>query len=172
LEALGFAVEVVRFDDGGGPPVPNLYARKGEGAPNLCFAGHTDVVPPGERAGWDHDPFAAVVEGDVLVGRGAADMKSAIAAFVVAVERTLARHDGALPRGALSLLLTGDEEGPAVNGTRRMLEHLAAKGERLDYCIVGEPTSPSTLGEMIKIGRRGSLHGVLVVEGTSGHVAY
>lgn len=171
LEALGFAVEVVRFDDGGGPAVPNLYARLGDRAPNLCFAGHTDVVPAGERAGWDHDPFAAVVEDGALIGRGAADMKSAIAAFVVAVERTLARH-GAVPHGSISLLLTGDEEGPAVNGTKRMLAHLAERGERLDYAIVGEPTSPSTLGEMIKIGRRGSLHGVIRVEGTSGHVAY
>lgn len=171
LEALGFAVEIVRFDDGGGPAVPNLYARLGDGAPNLCFAGHTDVVPAGERASWSHDPFAAVVEDGTLVGRGAADMKSAIAAFLVAVERTLARV-GALPRGSLSLLLTGDEEGPAVNGTKRMLQHLAARGERLDYCIVGEPTCPTTLGEMIKIGRRGSLHGVIRVEGRSGHVAY
>lgn len=172
LEALGFAVEVVRFDDGGGPAVPNLYARLGEGSPNLCFAGHTDVVPVGERSSWSHDPFAAVIEGDTLVGRGAVDMKSAIAAYLVAVERTVARHGGAPPQGSLSLLLTGDEEGPATNGTKRMLEHLGERGERFDYCVVGEPTSPSTLGEMIKIGRRGSLHGVLRVEGTSGHVAY
>jgi succinyl-diaminopimelate desuccinylase len=172
LEALGFTVEVARFDDGGGPAVPNLYARLGDAAPNLCFAGHTDVVPAGDRAGWDHDPFAAVVEDGALVGRGAADMKSAIAAFVVAIERTLARNGGTLARGSLSLLLTGDEEGPAVNGTKRMLAHLAERGERLDYAIVGEPTSPTALGEMIKIGRRGSLHGVIRVEGTSGHVAY
>lgn len=172
LEALGFTVEVVRFDDGGGPAVPNLYARLGDASPNLCFAGHTDVVPVGERSSWSHDPFAAVIEGDTLIGRGAADMKSAIAAFLVAVERTLARHGGRPPRGSLSLLLTGDEEGPATNGTKRMLEHLSSKGERLDYCIVGEPTSPNALGDMIKIGRRGSLHGVLRVEGTSGHVAY
>ncbi len=171
LRPLGFVIDTAVFDDGGGPPVPNLYARLGSEAPNLCFAGHTDVVPVGARAGWAHDPFAGVIEDGALHGRGAADMKSAIAAFVVAVERYL-RASGDERRGSLSVLLTGDEEGPGVNGTKRMLERLHARGERLDYCIVGEPTNPSALGEMIKIGRRGSLHGVLRVFGSAGHVAY
>lgn len=171
LRVLGFAVDVASFDDGGGPAVPNLYARIGTAAPNLCFAGHTDVVPAAAREGWSHDPFAAVVVDGTLYGRGAADMKSAIAAYLVAVERYLDERRGVLP-GSLSLLLTGDEEGPAVNGTKKMLERLAARGERLDYCLVGEPTNPRELGEMIKIGRRGSLHGVIRVSGTSGHVAY
>lgn len=171
LHALGFAVDLATFAEGGGSAVPNLYARLGTSAPNFCFAGHTDVVPVGVRQGWQHDPFAAVIEGGVLHGRGAADMKSAIAAFLVAVERHLERVGGAL-RGSLSLLLTGDEEGPAVNGTKKMLERIAARGEKIDCCLVGEPTNPRELGEMLKIGRRGSLHGVIRVHGTSGHVAY
>ena len=147
----------------------NLYARRGEGRPNFCFAGHTDVVPTGDRAVWTRDPFAAVVEDGVLYGRGASDMKGAIAAFVAAVARFGAAGAGG---GSISLLITGDEEGPAVNGTRKVLDWLAERGETLDACLVGEPTNPEELGEMVKIGRRGSLNGTLRVAGRQGHVAY
>ena len=167
LQALGFTCHRLPFEESGTARVDNLYARRGTGAPNFCFAGHTDVVPAGERAEWSRDPFAAQVEDGVLYGRGASDMKGAIAAFVAAVERF-----GAAGAGSISLLITGDEEGPAVNGTRKVLTWLAARGERLDACLVGEPTNPETLGEMVKIGRRGSLNGTLRVAGRQGHVAY
>lgn len=169
LEALGFACTRLPFEEAGEAPVDNLYARLGTSGPNLCFAGHTDVVPPGAAAAWRADPFAGAVEGDWLIGRGAADMKGAIAAWVAAVARRLAA--GPLP-GSLSLLITGDEEGPSVNGTRKMLPALADRGERIDACITGEPTNPHALGEMMKIGRRGSLNGRLTVHGTQGHTGY
>ncbi|HRK96609.1 MAG TPA: succinyl-diaminopimelate desuccinylase, partial [Rhodospirillales bacterium] len=167
-ERLGFACHRLRFADGGTAPVENLYARIGGQGPNLCFAGHTDVVPPG--AGWSVDPFAAEIRDGRLYGRGAADMKTAIACFVAAVAQHL--RSGDAPRGSISLLITGDEEGPAVNGTRKVLSWLAERGERLDGCVVGEPTNPAGLGEMIKIGRRGSLNARLRVDGVQGHAAY
>ena len=169
LQTLGFVCHRLPFEEPGTATVDNLYARRGEGRPNFCFAGHTDVVPTGDPAGWTREPFAAQVEDGVLYGRGASDMKGAIAAFVAAVARFGAGGTGA---GSISLLITGDEEGPAVNGTRKVLDWLAARGEALDVCLVGEPTNPEELGEMVKIGRRGSLNGTLRVAGRQGHVAY
>jgi succinyl-diaminopimelate desuccinylase len=168
LTALGFACTRLAFDSGG-PKIENLYARLGTAAPNLCFAGHTDVVPPGDTSAWRFDPFAATVDGGTLFGRGAADMKSAIAAFIAAVARAAERHGN---RGSISLLITGDEEGPAVDGTTRVLDWLEEKGERLDHCIVGEPTAEFAAGDTVKIGRRGSLTGYLHVKGMQGHVGY
>ena len=169
LETLGFTCHRLPFEEPGTAPVDNLYARRGEGRPNFCFAGHTDVVPTGDRAGWSREPFAAQVEDGVLYGRGASDMKGAIAAFVAAVACFDAASAGA---GSISLLITGDEEGPAVNGTRKVLGWLGAQNETLDVCLVGEPTNPDEVGEMVKIGRRGSFNGTLRVAGRQGHVAY
>ncbi|MBO0662733.1 succinyl-diaminopimelate desuccinylase [Jiella sp. MQZ9-1] len=170
LQSLGFAVDRPVFSQDGTPPVENLFARIGEGGPHLVFAGHTDVVPPGPASDWRADPFsAAIVEGE-MIGRGAVDMKGGIAAFAAAYAR-FAKANGA-PRGQVSFLITGDEEGPAVNGTVKLLEWAAARGERFDACIVGEPTNPDRLGEMIKIGRRGSLSCEVNVLGRQGHVAY
>ncbi len=165
LQALGFACE--RLDRAG---VSNLWARRGQVAPVLCFAGHTDVVPPGPADAWRTPPFTPTLIDGMLYGRGAADMKSSLAAFVTAIERFVA----ACPDhgGSIALLLTSDEEGIATDGTVKVVEALAARGERLDYCIVGEPTSVNTLGDMIKNGRRGSLSGTLRVKGQQGHVAY
>jgi succinyl-diaminopimelate desuccinylase len=163
LERLGFSCHVIESATGG-PLIRNLYARRGEGGANFCFAGHTDVVPPGQ--GWTVDPFGAQVMNGRLYGRGAVDMKGAIAAFVAAVAR---RGD---QEGSVSFLITGDEEGPAVDGTVKVLDWLAAKGERLDACLVGEPTNPARLGEMLKIGRRGSMNTRLTVFGAQGHAAY
>ena len=172
LERLGFTCHRLTFSAPDTPDVDNLYARIGrDDARNFCFAGHTDVVPVGDKAAWSADPFGAELRDGQLFGRGAADMKGAIAAFVAAAARFIARCAGELP-GAISLLITGDEEGPAVNGTKPVLEWLQARGERLDACIVGEPTNPTQLGEMIKIGRRGSLTGRLSVRGVQGHTAY
>jgi succinyl-diaminopimelate desuccinylase len=162
LAALGFTVHRVPFG-----ATPNLVAVLGEGHPHLCFAGHTDVVPPGE--GWRHGPFDAAIAGGALVGRGACDMKGAIAAFVAAAETVL---QAGRPRGRISLLITGDEEGPALDGTVRVLDWMAARGLLPDMCLVGEPTNPERLGEVVKIGRRGSLNAVLTVHGVQGHVAY
>ncbi|MDX6751372.1 succinyl-diaminopimelate desuccinylase [Geminicoccaceae bacterium 1502E] len=170
LAALGFACERVRFEAPGTDPVDNLWARLGEGRPHLAFAGHTDVVPPGDPARWTDDPFAGVLRDGRIWGRGTTDMKSGIACFVAAVAGHLERHGP--PRGAVSLLITGDEEGPAVNGTARLLEWAAARGERWDAAIVGEPTCPAELGDMMKIGRRGSMTGRLVAFGRQGHTAY
>ena len=169
LQTLGFTCHRLPFEEPGTAPVDNLYARRGEGRPNFCFAGHTDVVPTGDRAGWTREPFAAEIEDGVLYGRGASDMKGAIAAFVAAVARF---RPGGAGAGSISLLITGDEEGPAVNGTRKVLDWLGAQGETLDVCLVGEPTNPDEVGEMVKIGRRGSLNGSLQVAGRQGHVAY
>jgi len=176
LERLGFVCHHLVFDDPGpngeaAAPIVNLYARFGDVRPNLCFAGHTDVVPTGPVEGWSFEPFAANLRGGELCGRGAADMKGAIAAFIAAAERFLARR-GEDFAGSISLLITGDEEGVAVNGTKKVLEWLRARGEALDACVVGEPTSARELGDMIKIGRRGSMTGRLTVEGVQGHVAY
>lgn len=174
LKGLGFEAERMAFSDAGTPDIDNLYARIGgtEG-PHFCFAGHTDVVPVGDASRWTVDPFAATLDQGWLLGRGAADMKAAIACFVAATSQFLAERNGRVPRGgAISLLITGDEEGPAVNGTVKMLETLAARGEVWHGCVVGEPTNPHRLGEMAKIGRRGSINGVLTVTGVEGHVAY
>ena len=171
LEELGFACHRLVFADDGGEPIHNLYARRGTGRPNLCFAGHTDVVPVGAREAWSFDPFAATLRDGELCGRGAVDMKGAIAAFSVAAQRYLDRCGGEWT-GSISLLITGDEEGAAVNGTKKVLEWLGKRGEILDACLVGEPTSALVLGDMIKIGRRGSLTGRLTAHGVQGHTAY
>ncbi|MVA98288.1 succinyl-diaminopimelate desuccinylase [Nitratireductor sp. CAU 1489] len=170
LDPLGFAVERPVFSEAGTPDVENLYARLAGAGPHLCFAGHTDVVPVGDEAAWTHSPFAATVANGAMFGRGAVDMKGGIACFVAAVARHIGEHGA--PAGSISLLITGDEEGPAVNGTKRLLEWAAAKGERWDAAVVGEPTNPERLGDMIKIGRRGSLSGTLRVAGRQGHAAY
>ncbi|HEY3909653.1 MAG TPA: succinyl-diaminopimelate desuccinylase [Stellaceae bacterium] len=172
LEELGFTCRRLLFGgDDGSDAIVNLYARRGRGRPNLCFAGHTDVVPPGMREAWSVDPFSASLSNGALWGRGAVDMKGAIAAFIAAAERWLAEQGSGF-EGSISLLITGDEEAAGVNGTRKVLEWLAERGETLDACIVGEPTSAAVLGDMIKIGRRGSLIGRLTVHGVQGHTAY
>jgi acetylornithine deacetylase/succinyl-diaminopimelate desuccinylase-like protein len=172
LTPLGFRCRRMPFESATSPRVDNLWAVRGsDNGPHLCFAGHTDVVPPGASADWRYGPFEPKVTDGFLYGRGAADMKGAIACFVAAAAQFLTRQDGGFA-GRISLLITGDEEGPAVNGTKRMLETLAAEGERIDACVVGEPTNPERLGEMIKIGRRGSMTGQLTVHGVQGHTAY
>ncbi len=171
LERLGFACHRLRFAEAGSEPVDNLYARLGQGRPNFCFAGHSDVVAVGEAGAWTVEPFAAVVREGTLYGRGAADMKGALAAFVAAVASFLDDR-GPTFAGSISVLVTGDEEGVAINGTAKVLAWLAERGETIDLCVVGEPTNPRVLGEMVKIGRRGSLSCTLTVEGTQGHVAY
>ena len=165
LVRLGFAIEPIRRGE-----VTNLWARRGEARPLLCFIGHTDVVPTGPIEKWRSDPFVPTERDGKLFGRGAADMKTSIAAFVVAVEGFLAKHPS--PRGSIALLITSDEEGPAVDGTTKVVELLKNRGERIDYCLVGEPTCVSRLGDTIKNGRRGSLSGTLRVRGVQGHVAY
>lgn len=165
LEAIGFRVERMPFG-----PVENIWALHGTERPLLCFAGHTDVVPTGPREEWHTDPFEPVVRDGILYGRGAADMKSGLAAMVVATERFIAKHPN--HKGTLAYLLTSDEEGPSVDGTRRVMEVLEARNEKIDYCVVGEPSSTDKLGDVIKIGRRGSLSGKLTVHGVQGHVAY
>ena len=167
LKPLGFSCHRLVFEEAGCAPIDNLYARIGTSAPLFCFAGHSDVVPPGE--GWRSGPFAAEIRDGVLYGRGAADMKTAVAAFAAAAARHLAK--GKL-KGSIALLITGDEEGEAVNGTRKVLAWLQDKSERIDHCIVGEPTSVATTGDTIKIGRRGSLNVRVRVKGVQGHVAY
>ncbi|MBV8187352.1 MAG: succinyl-diaminopimelate desuccinylase [Alphaproteobacteria bacterium] len=171
LSSLGFACERMDFSEAGSDDVANLYARIGTAAPHFCFAGHSDVVPVGDLSSWTIGPFAAELSAGYLFGRGAADMKGAIAAFAEAVARFLARR-GADFGGSISFLITGDEEGPAVNGTVKMLKRLAERGETIDACVVGEPTSARRLGDMIKIGRRGSMTVDMVVRGVQGHVAY
>ena len=167
LTALGFTCRRLPFGEGD-ERVDNLFARRGAEGPHIAFAGHTDVVPVGDRDAWTHDPFGAVIEDGRLYGRGAADMKSGVAAFVAAIARIPVDETC----GSISLMITGDEEGDAVNGTVRMVEWAAANGHHPDMCIVGEPTNPTALGDVIKNGRRGSLSGHLVVEGRQGHVAY
>lgn len=164
LAGLGFACRRMRFGE-----IENLYARFGAASPNLCFAGHTDVVPVGDAAAWSQGAFAAEVVDDVLIGRGAVDMKSAIAAFAAAAASAIAAGQ---VKGSISFLITGDEEGAATHGTRRVVEALAAEGEVIDHCVVGEPTSAETFGDMVKVGRRGSINADIVVEGVQGHVAY
>lgn len=171
LEGLGFVCHRQAFSADGAEDVDNLYARIGREQPNICFAGHTDVVPVGDVSEWTVDPFAAVIKDDVLYGRGASDMKCAIACFAVAAGRIVEKNHHNLA-GSISFLITGDEEGPAINGTRKMLAWLADKGEKISHCLVGEPTSSETLGDMVKIGRRGSMNATIDVFGTQGHVAY
>ncbi|MCE9650637.1 MAG: succinyl-diaminopimelate desuccinylase [Parvibaculum sp.] len=172
LAPLGFNCERMRFSDENTPDIDNLYARIGSGAPHFCFAGHTDVVPIGDADAWTADPFGGEIKGGRLFGRGAADMKGSIASFVAAVSRLVREGKLDAGEGSISLLITGDEEGPGINGTAKMLKALATRGERIDHCLVGEPTCVSKLGDMIKIGRRGSINGWLTVRGQQGHVAY
>ncbi|HVV66222.1 MAG TPA: succinyl-diaminopimelate desuccinylase [Rhizomicrobium sp.] len=164
LSGLGFVCRRLKFEE-----VDNLYARIGSGAPNFCYAGHTDVVPPGDVALWRYGPFEAEIRDEVLYGRGAADMKSSIAAFVNAVSRYLPDR---LLNGSISLLITGDEEGPSVNGTAKVLDWMKQKGETISHCIVGEPTATARAGDTLKIGRRGSLTAYVTARGSQGHVGY
>src|SRR5580700_889412 len=165
LAALGFRVENLRFGN-----VDNFWARRGTGAPLFCFAGHTDVVPPGPLEEWHSDPFTPVIRDGVLYGRGAADMKSGLAAMLTACEEFIGRHPD--HRGSIAFLITSDEEGPSIDGTKRVVELLRSRNEAIDWCLVGEPSSESVLGDTIKIGRRGSLSGRLTVHGVQGHIAY
>jgi succinyl-diaminopimelate desuccinylase len=167
LAAAGYEVHRVPFSDMNTPDIDNLFAKIGSGAPHFCFAGHTDVVPPGDAASWTHAPFSGEIANGELFGRGACDMKGAIASFAAAAIRF-----GKPKRGTISFLITGDEEGPAVNGTRKLLRWAKERGEQFDHCIVGEPTNVAKLGDMAKIGRRGSLSGTLIFRGLQGHVAY
>jgi len=169
LAGAGFAAELVAFEAQDTPTVLNLYARFGDARPNLAFAGHTDVVPPGDKARWRFDPFSGEIAGGELWGRGACDMKGGVAAAVAAALRFIAK--GAFP-GSISFLLTGDEEGPAVNGTVKLIDWALAKGERFDHCILGESTSVEAVGDTIKHGRRGSLNGRITIKGRQGHAAY
>jgi len=168
LSETGFSCTRLRFESPGTVPIENLYARIGTSPPNFCFAGHSDVVPPGDPALWRVDPFAAEISDGLLYGRGAADMKSAVAAFAAAASRHLQKP----LRGSISLLITGDEEGPAVNGTAKVLQWMTEHGERIDNCVVGEPTAAAHAGDTIKIGRRGSMRVDLAVHGVQGHTAY
>jgi len=170
LKALGFIVKRRVFSAANTPDVENLYARLGNQSPNLCFAGHTDVVPVGDENDWTSKPFQGDVVDGFMVGRGAVDMKGGIACFVAAVERLVERKSS-IP-GSISLLITGDEEGPAVNGTKAILDWLIDQGEQIDACVVGEPTNPNAIGDAIKIGRRGSISGTVFVNGIQGHAAY
>ena len=172
LAPLGFNCERMHFSDVDTPDIDNLYARLGNGSPHFCFAGHTDVVPVGDADQWTVDPFAGEMKGGKLYGRGAADMKGSIASFVAAASRLVREGKLVEGEGSISLLITGDEEGPSVNGTVKMLQALKARGESFDHCLVGEPTCVSKLGDMMKIGRRGSINGWLTVHGAQGHVAY
>jgi succinyl-diaminopimelate desuccinylase len=167
LRDAGYEVHRVPFTDANTPDIDNLFAKAGNGAPHFVFAGHTDVVPPGDAARWTHSPFSGEIANGELFGRGACDMKGAIAAFAAA-----AIQFGKPKRGTISFLITGDEEGPAVNGTRKLLRWARERGEKFDHCIVGEPTNVNALGDMAKIGRRGSLSGTIIFRGLQGHVAY
>ncbi|MGH7248553.1 MAG: succinyl-diaminopimelate desuccinylase, partial [Pseudomonadota bacterium] len=172
LGKAGFAVYCMTFAEPGSAPIENLYARIGNERPNLVFAGHTDVVPPGDDKAWRHPPFAGAIEGETLYGRGAVDMKGAIACFIAAALDHLAANGGKPSKGSISLLITGDEESVAVNGTVKLLKWAAERGEKFDHCILGEPSCVEVLGDTIKAGRRGSLNGTLTIAGRQGHVAY
>jgi succinyl-diaminopimelate desuccinylase len=171
LKNAGFEVHRTIFAEPGTLPVENLYARIGNTAPHLVFAGHTDVVPPGDATNWSHPPFAGEITGDTLYGRGAVDMKGAVACAMAAAIDHLAAHGGK-PKGSISFLITGDEESVAVNGTVKLLAWASERGHRFDQCILGEPTNTNRVGDTIKIGRRGSLNGILIISGKQGHVAY
>ena len=172
LKKLGFNCKILEFKDKNkkSKPIKNIYARLGKNSPNLCYAGHTDVVPPGNIEDWTVNPFKPTIKKNHLIGRGANDMKSSIACFVSAVEKFLKKKRKF--NGSISFLITGDEEGLAINGTKKVVDYLKKKKEKIDFCIVGEPTNPNKLGEMIKIGRRGSISGTIVISGSQGHVAY
>ncbi len=170
LKKLGFNCKILEFKDKGSKPIKNLYARIGKKGPNICYAGHTDVVPPGNFKDWTVNPFKPVVKKNYLIGRGANDMKSSIACFTAAVSKFLEKNQKF--NGSISFLITGDEEGYAINGTKKVVDYLKRKKEKIDFCIVGEPTNPNRLGEMIKIGRRGSLSGKIEIAGIQGHIAY
>src|SRR5579859_6537216 len=172
LAQAGFTVHRATFAEPGTAPIDNLYARIGSAIPNLVFAGHTDVVPPGDEAAWRHPPFGGAVAEDKVFGRGAVDMKGGIACFVAAALDHLAANGGAPKKGSLSLLITGDEESVAVNGTVKLLKWAADRGEIFDHCVLGEPSNVAVMGDTIKAGRRGSLNGTLIVTGRQGHVAY
>jgi succinyl-diaminopimelate desuccinylase len=172
LAKAGFTVHHMTFAEPGTAPIENLYARIGTEKPNLVFAGHTDVVPPGDEAAWRHPPFAGEIASDRLYGRGAVDMKGGIACFVAAATDYLAANGGKPKRGSIALLITGDEESIAVNGTVKLLQWAAERGETFDHCVLGEPSNVEVLGDTIKAGRRGSLNGTLIVTGRQGHVAY
>ena len=165
LRSLGFKCQIINFKN-----IINLYAKLGKSSPNFCYAGHTDVVPPGSINDWSVNPFKPTIKNNKLIGRGANDMKSSIACFVAAVSKFKTKRKKF--KGSISLLITGDEEGVAINGTKKVVEYLKKKKEKINFCIVGEPTNPNKLGEMIKIGRRGSITGRIAVIGTQGHVAY
>ena len=165
LRSLGFKCQLINFKN-----IKNLYAKLGKSSPNFCYAGHTDVVPPGNIKDWSVNPFKPTIKNNKLIGRGANDMKASIACFVAAVSKFKAKNKKF--NGSISLLITGDEEGIAINGTKRVVEYLKKKREKINFCLVGEPTNPNKLGEMIKIGRRGSITGRLTITGTQGHVAY
>jgi len=172
LKKLGFDCKILEFKDKNkiSKPIKNIYARLGKKGPNLCYAGHTDVVPPGNIKNWTVNPFKPTIKNNHLIGRGANDMKSSIACFVSAVEKFLKKSKKF--NGSISFLITGDEEALAINGTKKVVDYLKKKKEKIDFCIVGEPTNPNKLGEMIKIGRRGSISGTITISGSQGHVAY
>ena len=170
LKKLGFKTKILKFKEKGSEPVKNLYARLGNKGPNFCYAGHLDVVPAGNLNDWTINPFKPSIKKGYLIGRGANDMKSSIAAFVSAVSIFIQKNKGF--KGSVSLLITGAEEGVAINGTKKVVDYLKKKKEKIDFCLVGEPTNPNKLGEMIKIGRRGSMTGRLKITGVQGHVAY
>ena len=170
LKSLGFKTKILEFKEKNTKPVKNLYARLGNKGPNFCYAGHLDVVPAGNLKDWTVNPFKPAIKNGHLIGRGANDMKSSIAAFVAAVSNFVLSNKKF--KGSISFLITGDEEGVAINGTKKVVEYLRKKKEKIDFCLVGEPTNPNKLGEMIKIGRRGSMTGRLSVIGVQGHVAY
>ena len=170
LKKLGFKTKIIEFKEKNFKPVKNLYARLGNKEPNFCYAGHLDVVPPGNIKDWTSNPFKPLIKNGHLIGRGANDMKSSIAAFVSAVSIFLNKNKKF--KGSISFLITGDEEGDAINGTKKLVDYLKKRKEKINFCLVGEPTNPNKLGEMIKIGRRGSLTGKLIIYGIQGHVAY
>ena len=167
LTSLGFKCKILEFKTKDTQPVKNLYAKLGKSRPNFCYAGHTDVVPPGNLKDWIVNPFKPTIKGKNLIGRGANDMKASVACFVSAVSKLKKKF-----KGSISLLITGDEEGIAINGTRKVVEYLKKKKEKIDFCLVGEPTSVKYLGDMMKNGRRGSITGHLTITGVQGHVAY
>ena len=170
LKKLGFKTKIIEFKEKNFKPVKNLYAKIGEKGPNFCYAGHLDVVPPGNLTDWTVNPFKPCIKKGHLIGRGANDMKSSIAAFISAVSAFI--NEKSNFNGSISLLITGDEEGDAINGTKKVVDYLKKKKEKINFCLVGEPTNPNKLGEMVKIGRRGSLTGKLIISGIQGHVAY
>ena len=170
LKTLGFKTKILEFKEKNSKPVKNLYARLGNKGPNFCYAGHLDVVPPGNLKDWTVNPFKPSIKKGYLIGRGANDMKSSIAAFVSAVSNFVGNKRKF--NGSISFLITGDEEGVAINGTKKVVDYLRKKKEKIDFCLVGEPTNPNKLGEMVKIGRRGSMTGRLTIIGVQGHVAY